>query len=154
MKSSSISLYLGNAIERFGQSAMVIAIGTDQKDNRFAEVYVLKSDDVYSHDASLTYTKVLNFEGISSEVCSDNSITMIAYDMAKGHLSHLLYEAIKQYGRTEIPYDVRLNLEAASTEDFRAFIFQCVSKEVADKLTSETKLDEIKELFDLSLKSS
>jgi len=146
MIKTTISTFISKPIDKFGIPVVLIGVSTDDSGKRLVDIYVLKNEDVYSKPASLTFRKSLRIS-VLPDLLSDQAITNITLDIAKGHLSCLFLEAIRRHGRIQIPYDVYPKLKKMPLKEFRLYILNYGSKNLLDQISQTTKIEGIRKLL-------
>jgi hypothetical protein len=150
--STKMSLFMSTPIPMFGTSAVAIAVSDAESGWQLAEIYVLKTSDLRATDAVLVLSQRLNI-GLPQEMLSQESITLMVLDVAKGHLARMLLEAIRSLGRATIPRETRIEVDLVEESEFREYLWRCTSRHVRDHIRRDTRVREIKSLFRLSTDS-
>lgn len=146
MTKITISTFSSKPIEKFGTPVVLIGVATNESGKRFAEIYVFKNEDVYSKPASLTFHNRGNI-AVSPNQISNQSVTNIMLDLAKGHLSSMFLKVLERQGRNQIPYGVYPKLKRIALKEFRLYIQYYGSKNLVDQISQTTKINEIKRLL-------
>ena len=146
MTKNNISIFSSKPIEKFGTPVVLIGVATNESGERFAEIYVFKNEDVYSTPASLTLHNIYNI-AVSPDLISDQSVTNIMLDLAKGHLSSMFLKVLEKYGRNQIPYCVYPKLKRIALKEFRLYILNYGSKDLLDQISQTTKIERIRKLL-------